>query len=101
MEAEPEFVDSLGERLLDARRIATFLGVSRHTVFRLAGTPNGIPAVKIGGARRFRPADVRAYLERRRVDNGDGGKASRLPSAAAINRAKAFAVAEGPPPDHK
>ena len=100
MAVTDEAAAGLGEPLLTARHVAAFLGVTRHTVFRLAGKPNGIPCIKVGGALRFRPADVRAYVERRRVDHAGDTRATRLLSAATINRARlaaASAVGEGPP----
>jgi excisionase family DNA binding protein len=54
----------LGEPLLDAAAVAAFLGVDRSTVYRLAGAVHGLPVVAIGRTKRFRPADVRAFVER-------------------------------------
>jgi len=56
----------LGEPLLDARAVAAFLNVHISSVYRLAGAPNGLPVIEIGrGVRRFRPQDVRDYLDAR------------------------------------
>ena len=59
-------VPHLGEPLLTADQVAEYLQVSRSAVYRLAGTPSGIPVIRVGNARRFRPEDVRAYVERSR-----------------------------------
>ena len=56
----------LGEPLVDAAAVAAFLGIHVASVYRLAGRAGGIPVVQIGeGVRRFRPADVRDFVERR------------------------------------
>ncbi|MCC6450504.1 MAG: helix-turn-helix domain-containing protein [Candidatus Aureabacteria bacterium] len=55
----------LGEPLVDAATVAAFLGIHVASVYRLAGRSNGLPVVQVSaGVRRFRPADVRAYIER-------------------------------------
>jgi excisionase family DNA binding protein len=51
------------EPLVSPEAVRRVLGVSRAQVYRLAGACNGIPCVKVGGSVRFRPADVRAYME--------------------------------------
>jgi predicted DNA-binding transcriptional regulator AlpA len=57
----------LGEGLLNAAQVGSFLGISKATVYRLADAPDGIPAVQVGpGAVRFLPSDIRAYVERKR-----------------------------------
>lgn len=63
----------LGEPLLMVPQVADHLGVHRSTVYRLAGRPNGIPCVRVGESLRFRPEDVRSYMERQtlQVDGGD------------------------------
>lgn len=48
--------------LLTVSRLAELLDVERKTVYRLA-----IPYVVVGSRRRYRPEDVNAYLEARRV----------------------------------
>ena len=69
----------LGEPLLTADQVAGFLQVSRSAVYRLAGTPSGIPVIRVGNARRFRPEDVRAFVERRtRAPKARPGRAERL-----------------------
>jgi excisionase family DNA binding protein len=59
--------DPLGEPLLTARQLAAHLSTHLSTVYRLAGRPDGIPVVTVGKAIRFRPADVRAFLERHTI----------------------------------
>ncbi len=70
----------LGEALVGAAEVARFLGVAKATVYRLAGAPRGIPVIVVGArARRFRPEDVRAYVERRtRQPAPPRGRAARL-----------------------
>jgi excisionase family DNA binding protein len=48
--------------LLTVPQLAAVLGVHRVTVYRLA-----IPYVLVGSRRRYRPEDVDAYLEARKV----------------------------------
>lgn len=60
------------EKLLTADDVATALQCSKAQVFALAGRGE-IPSVKIGRLRRFREADVEAYI---------GGR-STAPSPAA------------------
>ena len=50
------------EEAVDAREMARRLGVSRATVYILAKQER-IPALKVGGAWRFRPSVVIAHLE--------------------------------------
>lgn len=59
--ALPSIPTRLGEALVTADEVALFLGVDRSTVFRLAG--RRLPVVEIGRARRFRPRDVKEYVE--------------------------------------
>lgn len=59
-----------GERLLTAQEVAGRLGVSIHTVYRLAGRAEGLPACKIGRLTRFRPADVEKWLAAQSIDTG-------------------------------
>lgn len=55
----------LGEALLTADVVAAFLGISRSTVFRMAAAGE-LPVVAIGSrTKRFRIADLHAYVERR------------------------------------
>lgn len=75
-----EALPGLGEPLLSARQVAEYLGVSVATVYRLAAAPDGLPVVELGDrARRFRPEDVRRYVESRlRQPAAPIGKAARL-----------------------
>ena len=70
----------LGERLVHAHEVARYLGVNVSSVYRLAGAPGGLPVVVLGDrVRRFRPEDVRAYVERRtRRAAAPVGRAARL-----------------------
>lgn len=55
--------------LLTVPEVAERLNVSRHTVYKLKGA---IGYVKVGGAVRFRPEDVEAYVAgNRRLDRAD------------------------------
>jgi excisionase family DNA binding protein len=79
----PHSVEGLGEALLSAADVATYLRVSKNTVYRLADAPNGIPAVQVGPwAVRFHPADVRAYVERKRGSAQHSTRAARLLTAS-------------------
>ena len=49
--------------LYSVNDLASHLGISRWTVYRLVRSGE-IRAVKVGERIRFRPADVEAYLER-------------------------------------
>ena len=55
-------VSPLGEGLVTAELVAAFLAVDVSCVYRMAG--KSLPVVVIGRAKRFRVADVRAYVER-------------------------------------
>mgnify|MGYP001299677097 CR=1 FL=1 len=66
MVARPPPPTPLGEPLLTAAEVAAYLRVDRGTVHRLAGASDGLPAVDLAPrVRRFRAADVRAFVERR------------------------------------
>jgi len=56
---------TLGAPLYTIAELARLLGVSRTHVYAL-----GIPYVLVGDRRRFRPEDVDAYLEARKVETG-------------------------------
>ena len=70
----------LGEPLLTAGQVAEYLQVDRATVYRLAAAPEGIPVVQVSDrTRRFRPEDVRAYVERKlRESPGGRSRVARL-----------------------
>ena len=49
------------KKLLKVEEVADILGVSRVKVYLLLR--NGLPSVKIDGARRFQPGKVQAWIE--------------------------------------
>ncbi len=51
----------LVQKLLKVDEVADILGVSRVKVYLLLR--NGLPSVKIDGARRFQPDKVQAWIE--------------------------------------
>jgi excisionase family DNA binding protein len=53
----------VNERLMDAREVAAFLGVSRQQVYLLAERGE-LPSFKIGFLRRFSTQALREWLER-------------------------------------
>ncbi len=60
--------DSAGlPELWDAERLAGYLGVSKHYVYRLT-SEHRIRFVRVGKCLRFRPEDVGAWLEAQAVD---------------------------------
>lgn len=73
-------VDALGiEPLVSAEAVALVLGIDRSTVYRMAGKSDGLVCVEIGPGRlRFRPADVRAYVERRTLQGVAVTRAEKL-----------------------
>jgi excisionase family DNA binding protein len=56
------------ERLLTRGEVAEFLGVPVKTVAAWAYTGRGPAFVRIGKHSRYDPADVRAWIERQRID---------------------------------
>ena len=55
--------------LLRVNEVAALLSIGRRTVYTLVN--NGeLPAVRVGARLRFRPEDVDAYLEARKVAAG-------------------------------
>lgn len=67
----------MGEMLLTTGEVARYLRVSINTVHRLADSGD-LPSSKVGRLRRFRPADVKAYVER--ADGATGPKPLRAAS---------------------
>lgn len=68
----------LGEPLVDAETIARFLAVDVATVYRLARTA-ALPAIQVAPrVLRFRPDDVRVYLDRRTRTSAPSGRVKRL-----------------------
>jgi excisionase family DNA binding protein len=59
-----------------------YLGVSRATVYRLAGRPGGITCKKFGKSLRFQPSDVREYARSQTLDGTNGTRAEQLVAAA-------------------
>jgi len=53
----------MGESLLDVRGAAEYLGCSVHSVYRWSAQ-GLLPCVKVGRLTRFRPVDLRAWVER-------------------------------------
>jgi len=52
------------QKLLTVTEVAAILGLSRVKVFALLKQrPNGLPSVKIGGARRVQPNKLQAWIE--------------------------------------
>ena len=62
----------LGEGLVTADVVAAFLSVDVSCVYRMAG--KSLPVVRIGRAKRFRVADVVAFVE----NQTRGGEAARV-----------------------
>lgn len=50
------------EPMMTAQQVAQQLGVSIYTVYRMKDKPNGLPAYKVAGCIRFKPAEVEAYI---------------------------------------
>ncbi len=52
------------QKLLTVTEVAAILGLSKVKVFALLKQrPNGLPSVKIGGARRVQPNKLQAWIE--------------------------------------
>jgi excisionase family DNA binding protein len=51
------------EASLDVKQAARILGISPRTLYPLAERGE-VPSIKVGGRRLFRPAELRAYLEK-------------------------------------
>jgi excisionase family DNA binding protein len=68
----------LGEPLVDAAAVAAHLGVDKATIYRLAAATE-LPAIDVAPrVVRFRPSDVRAFLERRTRKAAPRGRVKRL-----------------------
>jgi len=68
----------LGESLVDAAAVAAYLGVDKTTVYRLASSA-ALPSIEIAPrVLRFRPADVRLFLERRTRKAAPRGRVKSL-----------------------
>lgn len=54
------------QKLLTVTDVAAILGLSKVKVYALLKQrPNGLPSLKIDGARRIQPAKLQAWIERR------------------------------------
>lgn len=53
----------MSEPLIDATEVSKTTGVARTTVYKWAEL-GLLPCVRFGAALRFKPADVRAFIER-------------------------------------
>lgn len=53
------------ESMMTARQVAELLGVHENWVYDQAAS-GGLPSYKIGGARRFRPDEIEAWLSAQR-----------------------------------
>jgi excisionase family DNA binding protein len=63
--SDPAPLTPLGEPLVDVHDVAAFLGIDKATVYRMASTAE-LPAIEVAPrVLRFRPSDVRDFLERR------------------------------------
>jgi excisionase family DNA binding protein len=68
----------LGEPLVDAAAVAEFLGVDKTTIYRMAATA-ALPAIEIAPrVLRFRPEDVRAFVEARTRKASPRGRVKQL-----------------------
>ena len=74
-------VSPLGEGLVAAEVVAAHLAVDISTIYRLAAS-GALPVIVIGRAKRFRVADVRAFVE----GQTRGCTASRGTSGAGVDR---------------
>jgi len=69
---------TFGETLVDAAAVAAFLAVDKATVYRLASSA-ALPAIEVAPrVLRFRPADVRDFLERRTRKAAPRGRVKQL-----------------------
>jgi excisionase family DNA binding protein len=59
-------IDTSTERLLNVHEIAEWLGVSRGTLDYWRHVHKGPPFLKVGGAVRYRPSEVAAWVRRGR-----------------------------------
>jgi excisionase family DNA binding protein len=67
-----------GEPLVDTATVASYLGVDKATVYRLAST-TALPSIEVAPrVLRFRPADVRDFLERRTRKSAPRGRVKSL-----------------------
>ena len=77
MAARPP-VAPFGEPLVDAATVAAYLSIDPATVYRLVDRGD-LPGIAIAPrVVRFRPEDVRAYVERRTRKAAPAGRVKRL-----------------------
>jgi excisionase family DNA binding protein len=57
--------ERLNEDLWSLERTAKFLDVEKGTLYQWISQGRGLRSYKVGNARKFDPADVRAYLRER------------------------------------
>lgn len=62
---------TLLEPLLTVGEVCELFGVSKPTLYRVIRA-GGLVPVRVGQRSRFRPQDVRAYLDRNRLGAGTG-----------------------------
>ena len=71
-------VHPLGEPLLSADEVAAYFAVNSTTIYRLASRGE-LPAIEIAArVLRFRPEDVRAFMERRTRNATASSRVKRL-----------------------
>lgn len=62
----------LSPLLLTPEEAAELLRIGRATLYRLLAA-GAIRSIKVGGLRRIAVADLEAYIERLRAEQGEGG----------------------------
>jgi len=68
----------IDERLLDTRGAARFFGKAAGTLANERSRGTGPPFVRLSnGAIRYRPSDLQAFVEERRVEQGNGSHKAR------------------------
>ncbi|MDR0337762.1 MAG: helix-turn-helix domain-containing protein [Planctomycetaceae bacterium] len=65
------FEHLIPEQLLTRKEVAEILKLSPHTLTLWAMTGKHLPFVKCGRYVRYKPQDVRDYIERNRQGGGD------------------------------
>lgn len=76
--AAPSAPTPFGEPLVDAAAVAIYLGVDKATIYRLASTA-ALPSIEVAPrVLRFRPGDVRDFLERRTRKAAPRGRVKQL-----------------------
>lgn len=68
-------------KMLTVKEVAEQMGVSIHTVYRLANQPGGLRAYRIGSCIRFYQTEVAAYIEEQVIKTAQrpqGNKPGRL-----------------------